>query len=254
MGASLDPKHEGFDFGKWLVDFRQRGNNGDDIGDKHTGVSFSELTVYGTAEELQYQQTMTDLFLQPFRLGGAIMKKKTPRKILHNFNGLLQSGELLIVLGRPGSGCSTFLKTITGETHGFIVDHVSKISYEGIQQDRMVREFKADLAYNQELDKHFPHLTVGQTLEFAAATRTPAHRPGGMSRAEYSRYMVEVVMSVCGISHTYKTKVGNDYVRGVSGGERKRVSIAEMMLSGSSINSWDNRYVEAAIHCYPCLS
>lgn len=47
-------------------------------------------------------------------------------------------------------------------------------------------------------------------------------------------------MAVFGISHTINTKVGDDYVRGVSGGERKRVSIAEVMLSQSSIQCWDN--------------
>ena len=40
-------------------------------------------------------------------------------------------------------------------------------------------------------------------------------------------------MAAFGLSHTYNTKVGNDFIRGVSGGERKRVSIAEMMLSGA---------------------
>ena len=43
-----------------------------------------------------------------------------------------------------------------------------------------------------------------------------------------------------GLSHTYNTKVGDDFVRGVSGGERKRVSIAEMALSGSPFAAWDN--------------
>lgn len=47
-------------------------------------------------------------------------------------------------------------------------------------------------------------------------------------------------MTVCGLSHTYNTKVGDEYVRGVSGGERKRVSIAEMMLAGAPIGAWDN--------------
>lgn len=42
-------------------------------------------------------------------------------------------------------------------------------------------------------------------------------------------------MSVFGLSHTYNTKVGSDFVRGVSGGERKRVSIAEMALTGSPL-------------------
>lgn len=43
-----------------------------------------------------------------------------------------------------------------------------------------------------------------------------------------------------GISHTVNTRVGNDFVRGVSGGERKRVSIAEAALSGAPLQCWDN--------------
>ena len=40
--------------------------------------------------------------------------------------------------------------------------------------------------------------------------------------------MRDVIMAVFGLTHTFNTKVGNDFVRGVSGGERKRVSIAEV--------------------------
>lgn len=47
-------------------------------------------------------------------------------------------------------------------------------------------------------------------------------------------------MAVFGLSHTYNTKVGNDFVRGVSGGERKRVSIAEMAVAGAPLAAWDN--------------
>ncbi len=61
-----------------------------------------------------------------------------------------------------------------------------------------------------------------------------------MSRKEYCRYIAVVVMAIFGLSHTYNTKVGNDFIRGVSGGERKRVSIAEMMVAGSPICAWDN--------------
>ena len=70
--------------------------------------------------------------------------------------------------------------------------------------------------------------------------RTPSQRIDDMSRTEYCQYIARVVMAVFGLSHTYNTKVGNDYVRGVSGGERKRVSIAEMMVAGSPICAWDN--------------
>lgn len=50
-------------------------------------------------------------------------------------------------------------------------------------------------------------------------------------------------MAVLGLGHTYNTKVGDDFIRGVSGGERKRVSIAEMMVAMPSFAAWDNRYV-----------
>lgn len=43
-----------------------------------------------------------------------------------------------------------------------------------------------------------------------------------------------------GLRHTYATKVGNDFVRGVSGGERKRVSLVEAQAMNASIYSWDN--------------
>jgi ABC-type multidrug transport system permease subunit/ABC-type multidrug transport system ATPase subunit len=47
-------------------------------------------------------------------------------------------------------------------------------------------------------------------------------------------------MAMFGISHTLNTRVGNEYVRGVSGGERKRVTIAEAALSGAPLQCWDN--------------
>lgn len=105
----------------------------------------------------------------------------------------------------------------------------------------MIKQFKGEIVYNQEVDKHFPHLTVGQTLEFAARVRTPRQRlVEGASREAWAKHFAAVIMTIFGLSHTYNTKVGNDFVRGVSGGERKRVSIAEMALAGSPIAAWDN--------------
>lgn len=111
----------------------------------------------------------------------------------------------------------------------------------GITQKQMLKQFKGEIVYNQEVDKHFPHLTVGETLEFAARVRTPQQRlVEGLDRETWAKHMAQVIMTIFGLSHTYNTKVGNDFVRGVSGGERKRVSIAEMALAGSPIAAWDN--------------
>jgi len=78
-------------------------------------------------------------------------KKSQRRHILHGFNALLKSGELLAVLGRPGSGCSTFLKTMCGELYGLELGDKSAPHYNGISQARMKKEFKGEVIYNQEV-------------------------------------------------------------------------------------------------------
>jgi hypothetical protein len=72
--------------------------------------------------------------------------------------------------------------------------------------ETMFREYKGEVLYNQEVDKHFAHLTVGQTLEFAATARTPEHRLQGVGRQEFAKYVTKVAMSIFGLSHTYNTK------------------------------------------------
>lgn len=104
----------------------------------------------------------------------------------------------------------------------------------------MHKDFRGEAIYTAETDVHFPQLTVGQTLDFAARARTPRNRFPGVTRDEYASFMKDVTMAIFGLRHTEHTKVGNDFVRGVSGGERKRVSIGEATLSQSPLQCWDN--------------
>lgn len=235
----LDPDSKDFDLYQWLRKTLHLLKN-EGIPRKQAGIFFENVSITGTGAALQLQQTVADLLTAFLRPRETFNFRKTPKEILRQFDGVLDSGELLIVLGRPGSGCSTLLKTLTGELHGLKLGQESEISYSGIPQHTMMKEFKGEMVYNQEVDMHFPHLTVGQTLEFAASVRTPSARLQGMSREEYAKLMTRVVMAVFGLSHTYNTKVGNDSVRGASGGERKRVSIAEMALAGAPVAAWDN--------------
>ena len=237
----LDPESPEFDVYVWARVF-VRSLDEDGIKRVKAGYVFKDLSVSGTGSALSVQATVGSILMTPFRAREFFnFGAKPPRKrILKNFNGIVKAGELLVVLGRPGSGCSTFLKTITGELAGLQLDDGSVIHYNGIPQDHVTKSYKGEIIYNQEVDKHFPHLTVQETLEFAAAARTPQTRPKGMTRAHHIKHMTQVVMAVFGLSHTRNTKVGSDFVRGVSGGERKRVSIAEMALAGSPILAWDN--------------
>jgi ATP-binding cassette subfamily G (WHITE) protein 2 (PDR) len=104
----------------------------------------------------------------------------------------------------------------------------------------MTKDFRGECIYTAEVDVHFPQLSVNDTLTFAARARVPRHPPGGVTQNEYADHMRDVYMAIFGISHTKNTVVGNDYVRGVSGGERKRVTIAEAALSGAPLQCWDN--------------
>ncbi|KAF3390297.1 Multidrug resistance protein CDR1 [Penicillium rolfsii] len=205
------------------------------------GVGFKNLRVHGFGSPSDYQKDVGNLLLS---LAGvvrdAIGNRKQKVQILHGFDGLVRSGEMLIVLGPPGSGCSTLLKTIAGEMNGIYVDDDSYVNYSGISAPQMQRQFRGEAIFSAETDVHFPQLTVGETLTFAATARAPNARFEGLSRKAYAEHLRDVVMTMLGLRHTFNTRVGNDFVRGVSGGERKRVSIAEALLSGAPLQCWDN--------------
>ena len=99
--------------------------------------------------------------------------------------------------------------------------------------------FKGEAIYNAEVDVHFPQLTVGDTLYFAARARVPKQLPSGVSKKRWAETLRDVVLAVYDISHTRDTKAGNEYVRGVSDGERKRLSLAEATLAGAPLQAWD---------------
>lgn len=236
----LDPSKPEFNFYKW-VRMLIRVMEQDGIKHRRTGITFKNLTISGSGSSMHYQDTVPSPLLFPFRLGELFGSKKgSEKRILNNFSGTVREGEMLIVLGRPGSGCSTFLRAMSGELKGLEKAKESVVHYNGVPQDIFQKELRGEAIYSAEDEKHFPHLTVGQTLEFAAAARTPSERVLGASRKSFAVHMAKVVMTVFGLSHTVNTKVGDDYVRGVSGGERKRVSISELALSGAPICCWDN--------------
>ncbi|KAK7047758.1 Multidrug resistance protein [Paramarasmius palmivorus] len=243
LDPAMDPRSKKFDHHRWIRSVFSLASQDPEQQDitRTAGVSFRNMNVYGFGKATDYQKTVGNVLLDVAGSVKGLLGQEGHRiDILTDFEGIVQPGELLLVLGPPGSGCSTFLKTIAGDTHGFCVDENSKINYQGIPYETMHKEFRGECLYNAEQDCHFPNLTVGQTLAFAAKARTPHTRFTGVSRDGWANHMKDVVMAVFGLTHAENTKVGNDFIRGVSGGERKRVSIAEAALSGSPLQCWDN--------------
>ncbi|TGO37926.1 hypothetical protein BHYA_0085g00020 [Botrytis hyacinthi] len=159
--------------------------------------------------------------------------------ILRDFEGVVGNGEMLMVLGKPGSGCTTFLKTIAGQTHGLFVDYGSQLNYQGIPSTVIHSEFRGECNYRAESDVHFPHLTVSQTLAVPTRARTPANSLNHDSdpRASTKRTIMATPAAL-GLTGTLDSKIGNVFIRGLSGGERQRTSIAEVVACETSIQCW----------------
>lgn len=96
--------------------------------------------------------------------------------ILKTMEGYIKAGELTVVLGRPGSGCSILLKTIAGNTYGFKFNKDSEMTYDAIKQDEIQSRFRGNVIYCVESDKHFPKLTAGDTIYFVSELKTSQNR------------------------------------------------------------------------------
>ncbi|KAK4158843.1 ABC-2 type transporter-domain-containing protein [Cladorrhinum sp. PSN259] len=206
-----------------------------------SGVAFQNLNVFGFGSPTDYQKDVINIWLEAV---GLVRKFTGTGKrridILREFDGVVKKGEMLVVLGPPGSGCSTFLKTIAGDYNGIFMDDSSYFNYQGMTAKEMHSYHRGEAIYTAEVDTHFPQLTVGDTLTFAAHARAPRDLPDGIDKNTFANHLRDVMMALFGISHTMHTRVGNEYIRGVSGGERKRVTISEAALSLAPLQCWDN--------------
>ncbi|KAL1796346.1 hypothetical protein ACET3X_004886 [Alternaria dauci] len=205
----------------------------------HVTLAWKDVSTYGDDVGKATQQDALSIFTNLITMIRNSLKKPPEKRILHDIDGILAPGEMMLVLGPPSSGCTTLLKMLSGRIEGYR-KWSGSISYSGIDLETMRKRFAGMLTFNDAIDHHFPYLTVSQTLEFAASTKTPRMRMDGISRKQYIEGVKNILMAIFGLRHTAQTRVGNDFVRGVSGGERRRVSIAEMLLTRACVTCWDN--------------
>lgn len=132
--SSLDPQSPTFDGRSWVKAFVDLYNSNLPTRPRSLGVAFHNLTVYGDTSGARHQTSAGNIFLSVIesvarRLGGVQQSKQVT--ILQDFEGVLDEGELLLILGPPGSGCSTLLKTIAGETAGLRESPETSWNYRG---------------------------------------------------------------------------------------------------------------------------
>ncbi|KDP46092.1 hypothetical protein JCGZ_06603 [Jatropha curcas] len=140
----------------------------------------------------------------------------TTKTLLNDISGEAHDGEILAVLGASGSGKSTLIDALA--------NRIAKGSLKGsitlngeVLESRMLKVISA---YVMQDDLLFPMLTVEETLMFAAEFRLPR----SLSKSK-KKMRVQALIDQLGLRNAAKTIIGDEGHRGVSGGERRRVSI-----------------------------
>ncbi|GJJ69567.1 ATP-binding cassette, subfamily G (WHITE), member 2, SNQ2 [Entomortierella parvispora] len=216
---------------------------------RNLGVVWENLEVLGEGIGAQYISTFADPFIglanliNPIFWGKLIFSRgpKQPKTItktiIHPMNGFCRDGEMILVLGRPGAGCSTLLRVLANDTKNY-KQVTGEVTFGPFSSEDIIKHHRGEVLYNQEDDFHYPTLTVRQTLEMALKTKTPSKRLQN-HRKEFVSEFLDVLTKMYGLTKQVETVVGNAFIRGISGGERKRLSIAEQMATRSSVNMWD---------------
>ncbi|PVU94544.1 hypothetical protein BB561_002487 [Smittium simulii] len=150
-------------------------------------------------------------------------KNKTQKNIIQNVSGTILGGETVAIIGSSGAGKTTLLNTLAGRIKDGKLS--GEISFNG--KKRVRSSFKKDAAYVEQDDLLFPDLTVRETLENAAAFR--------LSSKEFSssdkKARVDELLKSLRLIKSENTFIGNQNIKGISGGERKRVSIAVELIT-----------------------
>lgn len=187
--SPLNPSGNKFNAREWARNVaRVAKERGQDF--RRVGLCFQDLGVFGYSSPMDFQKTVANIWLA---LPGMIARRLLPStrtsgqtrvEILHQFDGIIRPGEMCVVLGPPGSGCSSFLKTISGDRNGIYVNRDSYFNYQGISDKEMHTAHRGDAIYTAEVDVHFPMMTVGETLTFASYARCQRELFEGITRKQ----------------------------------------------------------------------
>jgi ATP-binding cassette subfamily G (WHITE) protein 2 (SNQ2) len=179
------------------------------IKSKEVGVLWKNLSVRGLGGSRMYVQTFPDMLLSwvnPIAyVNWLIPCLKTSNRskqvsILQDFRGVVKPGEMVLVLGRPGSGCTTFLKVIANQRFGYTgVD--GEVNYGTFDAQTFQKRYRGEAVYNAEDESGtmLPTLTVKQTLDFALDCKVPGKRPAGLSRKEFKDKVVNMLLRMFNI-------------------------------------------------------
>uniref|UniRef100_K4A6K2 ABC transporter domain-containing protein n=1 Tax=Setaria italica TaxID=4555 RepID=K4A6K2_SETIT len=175
-------------------------------------------------KKLMTEPTMP-IYLKFTEVKYRVAAKGSPREILGGISGSASPGEVLALMGPSGSGKTTLLSILGGRAGGGAVEGC--ISYN---DEPYCKSLKRRIGFVTQDDVLFTHLTVKETLTYAALLRLPRT----MTRQQKKERAMDIIYEL-GLERCQDTMIGGSFVRGVSGGERKRVCIGNEILINPSL-------------------
>ncbi|XP_072977594.1 ABC transporter G family member 22-like [Typha angustifolia] len=149
----------------------------------------------------------------------------TEKDILTGISGSANPGEVVALMGPSGSGKTTLLSILGGRISGNTVE--GSVTYN---DEPYNKSLKRRIGFVTQDDVLFAHLTVRETLTYAALLRLPKT----MTKKQKEEKAMDVIYEL-GLERCQDTMIGGSFVRGVSGGERKRVCIGNEIIINPSL-------------------
>ena len=178
---------------------------------------------------------------------GSPMTKET-KVVIDGINLVMEPGKMYLILGAPGCGKSTLMKMIAGilpQSKDNVVG--GSVSVNGIMRGAKNIIWSNLVAYIDQIDRLHARMTVAETLEFAWRCRSGGthdkpffakdeEAKKAVATADEELFFINKVMEGFGLARVRDTFVGDQQsVRGVSGGEKKRVTVGEMFMLQSPV-------------------
>ncbi|KAK9075025.1 hypothetical protein SSX86_003344 [Deinandra increscens subsp. villosa] len=185
---------------------------------------------------------------------GLTPSKKRKVKILQSINGIIKPSRMTLLLGPPGAGKTTLLLALSGKlTHDLKVS--GNVTYCGHQLSEFIPQ--RTCAYVSSNNLHTGEMTVRETLDFSRKClgmgprgkiltemlkmeKEVGSNPNHVTNAfidasKETNLITEYVLKILGLEACADTMVGDQMRRGISGGEKKRVTIGEMLVGPANV-------------------